>query len=39
VFDHHSHTGAEPIAELFTHCQFFAFGLFWGCVVNTPPGS
>ena len=39
VFDHHSHTGEDPIAELFTHCQFFALGLFLGCVVNTPPGS
>jgi len=39
VFDYHSHTGEDPIAELFTHRQLFAFGLFLGCVVNTPPGS
>jgi hypothetical protein len=39
VFDPHSHTGAELIAERCTHCQFCAFGLFWGCVVHTPAGS
>jgi hypothetical protein len=39
VCDPHSHTGEEPIAERFTHCQFFAFWLFLGCVVHTPPGS
>jgi len=39
VFDHHPHTGEDPIAELFPHRQLFALGLFLGCVVNTPPGS
>jgi hypothetical protein len=39
VFDYHSHTGEEPIAELFPYCELCAFGLFLGCVVNTPPGS
>jgi hypothetical protein len=39
VFDHPPYTGEDPIAELFTYCELFAFGLFWGCVVNTPSGS
>jgi hypothetical protein len=39
VFDHHPHTGEDPIAELFPQRQLFALGLFLGCVVNTPPGS
>lgn len=39
VFDHHPYTGEDSITELFTYCELFAFGLFWGCVVNTPPGS
>jgi hypothetical protein len=39
VFDYHAHTGEDPLAELFPHCQLLTFGLFLGCVVNTPPGS
>jgi hypothetical protein len=39
VFDPYPHTGEEPVAELFPHRELFAFGLFWGCVVNTPAGS
>jgi hypothetical protein len=37
--DYHSHPGDEPIAALFTPRQLLALGLFWGCVVHTPPGS
>jgi len=39
MLDYHSHTGEDPIADLFTHRPLLACGLFWGCVVNTPPGS
>ena len=39
VFDHHTDTGENPVAELFPYRELCAFGLFLGCVVNTPPGS
>jgi hypothetical protein len=39
VFDHYPHTGGELVVELFPYRELFAFGLFFGCVVNTPAGS
>jgi hypothetical protein len=39
VLDHHPYTGEDPVAEFFPYRELFAFGLFLGCVVNTPAGS
>jgi hypothetical protein len=39
MFDHHPYTGEDAVAEFFPYRELFAFGLFLGCVVNTPPGS
>ena len=39
VLDDDTRTGEDRVDELLTDAQFFAFGLFWGCLVWMPAGS
>jgi hypothetical protein len=39
VLDDDTRTGENRVDELLTDTQFFAFGLFLGCLVWIPAGS